>query len=103
MAAASHIDPFLNRLRGLYGPEGHFARSKRLYQFGSHFTCSINYSKELRGEKFFFGLSGEVLDPRTKLPATKHGHFVVLICGHESTALWLPRDVLLDAMMGVAT
>lgn len=103
MAAASHIDPLLSRLRGLHGVERHFGRSKRLYQFGSDFTCSINYSKELRGGKFFFGLSTEVLDHRTRLPATKHGHFVVLICAQESAALWLPRGVILQAMTGVTS
>lgn len=103
MAGGSHIEPLLASLRQHYGSEAHFGRSKRLFQFGAHFTCSINYSTELRGTKYFYGLSGEVLDRTADLPATNYGHFVLLMCGHEKAVLWLPRKLVLNAMSEVVS
>ena len=99
----SHIEPVLAVLKKHFGAPTRFGRSKRLFQFGTHYTCSINFSRELRGGKFFFGLSQEVLDPRADIPATTHGHFVLLVCGSDGSVLWLPRAEVLHAMRGVTT
>ena len=103
MAGGSHIDAVLEVLRVRYGKECGFGRSKRLFKFGVHFSCSINYSKELRGTKFFYGLSSEVLDPNFEIPATEYGHYVLLTCGREDAVLWLPRTFVLQAMQGVVS
>jgi len=103
MPNGSYIDAVLAQLRTDYGDYAHFGRSRRLFQFGTLFTCSINYSKELRGVKFFYGLSSEVLDQSFEMPATHYGHFVLLVCGGEHIVLWLPRALVLRLMKEVET
>jgi len=75
----------------------------RLYQFGDAISCSINYSKRLRGEKYFFGLAQEVTDSRSEYPPTRLGEFVVLVCGSADKVLMLPRPIVLQAMRNVVT
>ena len=101
--SGSQIEGTIAGLRKRFGDYKHFGRSKRLFQFGNYFTCSINYSRELRGPKYFYGLSTEVLDPSAAIPATRGGHFVLLVCGHDGAVLWLPRSIVLQAMRGVTS
>jgi len=96
------VDETIRALRKRYGKPTAFGRS-RLYQFGDALTCSINYSKRLRGEKYFFGLAQEVADARFEYPPTCLGAFVVLICGAADKILMLPRSLVLQAMRNVIT
>ncbi len=75
----------------------------RVLTFGTSFACSINYSKLLGGHKFFFAVPNGILQPREKFPATKHGEFVLLICGSARNVLVLPRALVLDMLRGVPT
>lgn len=90
---------FLNRR---YGTVTRFGRS-RLFQIGTELSCSVNYSKLLRGDKFFFGLSQEVVDPTTAYPESTHGAFVLLVCGDAENVLVLPRPLVLGMLEGVET
>ncbi len=51
-------------------------RRARIMTFGSSLTCSLNYSKLLHGDKYFFGLPPVILDPTALFPQTKFGEFV---------------------------
>jgi hypothetical protein len=96
------VDDTVRALQKWYGKPTAFGKS-RLYQFGDALTCSINYSKCLRGEKYFFGLAQEVTDARFNYPQTRSGAFVVLVCGSADKVLVLPRRLVLQAMRNVAT
>lgn len=96
------VDEVIRRLRRRYGATKSFGKS-RLYQFGEALSCSINYSKQLRGSKYFFGLAQEVVDSEFAYPKTKAGGFVVLVCGSADRVLILPRDLVLGAMRNVPT
>jgi hypothetical protein len=96
------VDDAVRALQKRYGKPTAFGKS-RLYQFGDALTCSVNYSKRLRGEKYFFGLAQEVANARFEYPPTRLGAFVVLICGHAETVLMLPRALVLQAMRNVST
>lgn len=100
--APQFVEEVVRRLKKRYGTTSPFGRS-RLYQFGDVLTCSINYSKRLRGEKYFFGLAREVVDPCSRYPKTQFGEFVVLVCGDADKILMLPRALVLNAMRNVAT
>jgi hypothetical protein len=101
-SAPHFVDDVVRELRRRYGKATAFGKS-RLYQFGEALTCSINYSKRLRGEKFFFGLAQEVVDLRSSYPETRLGAFVVLLCGSADKVLMLPRSLVLEAMRNVST
>jgi hypothetical protein len=90
-------------LRNRYGKPVQVGRSGRLWNFGKGINCSINYSKLLRGEKFFFGLSQEVADKCFTYPPTDLGDFVVLICGSAQEVLVLPRPLVLQMLEEVPT
>lgn len=96
------VDDTLRALQKRFGKAKPFGKS-RLYQFGDALTCSINYSKRLRGEKYFFGLAQEVTDARFEYPAARLGAFVVLVCGSADKILMIPRPLVLQAMRGVTT
>ncbi len=96
------VDDVVRALQKRYGKPTAFGKS-RLYQFGDALTCSINYSKRLRGEKYFFGLAQEVADARFEYPPTRLGAFVVLVCGSAEKILILPRPLVLQAMRNVVT
>jgi hypothetical protein len=85
-----------------YGSSVPFGRS-RLFKLGSSLSCSINYSKLLRGGKYFFGLSIDVVSSEIEFPETEHGDFVLLVCGGASRVLVLPRQVVVRMMEGVET
>ena len=96
------VSDFMARMEARFGPSRQVGRS-RVFCFGEKFICSINFSKELRGKKFFFGLAEEICDPKTKLPTVPCGHFVVLVCGAADNCLILPRTLALEALAGVPT
>ncbi len=96
------VDDTVRALQKRYGKPTAFGKS-RLYQFGDALTCSINYSKCLRGEKYFFGLAQEVADARFEYPPARLGAFVVLVCGSAAKILVLPRPLVLQAMRNVTT
>lgn len=96
------VEDTIRALQKRYGKPTAFGKS-RLYQFGDALTCSINYSKRLRGEKYFFGLAQEVSDARFDYPPTRLGEFVVLVCGSADKVLMLPRSLVLQAMRNVIT
>ncbi|MBA3352103.1 MAG: hypothetical protein H0U23_06710, partial [Blastocatellia bacterium] len=100
--ASVFVDDAVELLRKRYGKPTPFG-SSRFLQFGSALTCSINYSKKLRGEKFFFGLAKEVVDPQFEYPKTKLGEFALLICGASDKVIVLPRVTLLDMIRDVPT
>jgi hypothetical protein len=100
--APHFVDEVVRELRRRYGRATPFGKS-RLYQFGDALTCSINYSKRLRGEKYFFGLAQEVVDRGCNYPETRLGGFVVLLCGGADKVLMLPRSLVIDAMRNVST
>lgn len=100
--APHFVDEVVRELRRRYGKATPFGKS-RLYQFGGALTCSINYSKRLRGEKYFFGLAQEVVDGCYNYPETRLGAFVVLLCGGPDKVLMLPRGIVLEAMRNVST
>src|SRR6266487_6505296 len=84
------VDDTVRALQKRYGKPTAFGKS-RLYQFGDALSCSINYSKCLRGEKYFFGLAQEVADARFEYPPARLGAFVVLVCGSAAKILVLPH------------
>lgn len=96
------VEDAINLLRKRYGRPTPFGKS-RLLQFGTALTCSINYSKKLRGDKYFFGLAKEVVDPNYGYPATKLGKFALLVCGTVDKVIVLPRAILLEMMRDVPT
>jgi hypothetical protein len=96
------VDDTVRDLQKRYGKPTAFGKS-RLYQFGDSLTCSVNYSKRLRGDKYFFGLAQEVVNRAYKYPTTRLGEFVVLVCGSADKVLMLPRPLVLQAMSRVTT
>ena len=103
MTPSVFVDEIVALLRKRYGKPVQVGRSHRLWHFGESLTCSINYSRLLRGEKFFFGLSLEVTDRTFEYPATEHGDFVILVCGSAKNVLVLPRQLILQMLEGVST
>jgi|ERR1051326_225324 hypothetical protein len=102
MNAPLIVQDLVALLQRRYGKREPFGRS-RLYKFGSSFCCSINYSKLLSGHRFFFGVSGEVVDSNFAFPQTKFGDFVLLVCGDVEDTLVLPRSFVIEMLAGVPT
>ena len=73
----------------------------RILTFGTAITCSINYSKLLHGNKYFFGLPPAILDSGRAFGKTEYGEFVLLVCGSADNILVLPRSMVADMMRGV--
>ncbi len=103
MNAPLVVDEVIAVLRRRYGKPAQVGRSNRLWKFGNALCCSINYSKLLRGHRFFFGLSQEAADKRFTYPKTELGDFVFLICGSDKHVLVLPRALILEMLAGVPT
>lgn len=101
MSVPFAVRTLIELLTRQYGDVTPFGRS-RLYRCGEDMVCSINYSKLLRGHKYFFGLSQEVVLSNT-FPETTHGPFVLLVCGAAETVLVLPRPLVLQMLEGVST
>ena len=102
MSTSLAVEETLTLLTETYGHAESFGRS-RLFRCASSLCCSINYSKLLRGAKYFFGLSREVVSLDVEFPSTEHGDFVLLVCGSVDLVLVLPRRVILRMMEGVET
>jgi hypothetical protein len=102
MNASVVIDDLVADLQRRYGRSARLGKS-RMFAFGRAMTCSINYSKMLRGDKYFFGLARGVTDPSLSYPETAFGDFVLLVCGSIQNVLVLPRRIVLQAMAGVTT
>lgn len=96
------VEDTIALLRKRYGKAVAFGRS-RLLQFGDALTCSINYSKQLRGDRYFFGLAKEVVDPKFSYPQTTIGEFAVLVCGATDKVIILPRATLLAMTRNLPT
>jgi hypothetical protein len=96
------IDNLVARLARSFGAPKQVAKA-RIITFGTAFTCSINYSKPLRGGKYFFGLPPAILGSRVSLPDTKWGAFVLLVCGSADRVLVLPRKLIVEMMEGVSS
>jgi hypothetical protein len=96
------VEEVMETLRRRFGPEQRMGKS-RLFHFGSSVACSVNYSKQLQGSKFFFGLARDVVDPDFGYPTTELGSFVLLVCGSSNKTLVLPRSMVLEVMAGVTT
>src|SRR5439155_9135046 len=86
-----------------YGTPVQVGRSGRLWHYGTALNCSVNYSKLLRGGRFFFGLSQEVVDKNFAYPLADLGDYVILVCGSAEEALVLPRPLVLEMLEGVPT
>ena len=102
MNASLITESVIADLRSRYGASRQLGRSSVFY-FGNAATCSINYSKLLRGDKFFFGIPPIMADPSTTFEPTMHGEFVLLICGSTDSVLVLPRKVMLSMLADVPT
>ena len=94
------IEDVIARITGLFGKPRR-ERKARIVTFGSSLTCSLNYSKLLRGDKYFFGILPVMADPRTVFPQTKFGEFVLLICGAADRVLVLPRSLVVEMLARV--
>src|SRR5579863_7195517 len=94
------IEEVIRQLARRFGRARRDAKA-RILTFGSAITCSINYSKLLHGNKYFFGLPPSILDVGESFPRTELGEFVLLVCGSAENILVLPRDVVIDMMRGV--
>ena len=103
MSLSAAVDQVVALLQRRYGKRLQAGRSNRLWKFGNALTCSINYSKQLRGPKFFFGLSQEVVAKDFVYPDTALGDFVLLVCGSAQNVLVLPRRLVLEMLQGVPT
>jgi len=96
------VEDLVRSLSKRFG-RGAQAGKARVLTFGDSFTCSINYSKLLGGHKFFYAVPREIIDPNTIYPKTKHGEFVLLVCGSSDNTLVLPRALMIDMLAGVST
>lgn len=103
MSSSAVVDDIVASLRRRYGKSLQVGRSNRIWKFGDSLTCSVNYSKELRGPRFFFGLSQEVVDESFTYPKTDLGDFVLVACGSAQNVLVLPRILILHMLKGVPT
>lgn len=102
MNAGMIVDEVAGALEERYGGARQLGRA-RILTFGKALTCSINYSKELRGPKYFFAVPTAMLDPKARFPKTEFGEFVLLICGSPQDVFVLPRNLMLKMMSGVST
>jgi hypothetical protein len=103
MSVPAVVEDVVRNLQRRFGKRAQVGRSHRLWKFGEALTCSINYSKLLRGHKFFFGLSREVADKNYSYPETEFGDFVLLVCGTPEQVLVLPRSLVLQMLKDVPT
>lgn len=102
MNASLITESVIADLRSKYGASRQLGRSS-VFHFGKAATCSINYSKLLRGDKFFFGIPPIMAEPSATFEPTTHGEFVLLICGSADAVLVIPRQVMLAMLVDVPT
>jgi hypothetical protein len=96
------IEEVIRQLAHRFGKARQDAKA-RILSFGAVITCSINYSKLLHGNKYFFGLPPSVVDPIQTFAKTELGEFVLLICGSPENILVLPRPIVVEMMRGVVS
>ncbi|MDE3178928.1 MAG: hypothetical protein KGM47_04630 [Acidobacteriota bacterium] len=94
------LEDVIGRLARLFGSPKR-ERKARIVRFGSSLVCSLNYSKLIRGAKYFFGLPPTIADPGTVFAPTKFGEFVLLICGASDRVLVLPRSLVTNMLADV--
>lgn len=92
-SSANAVEELISFLSDHYGSPVRIGRGQLLV-FGSRIACAIHYSKLLRGEKFFFGVSNEFLK-------TQSAAFVMLICGTKDNTLVLPRSLVIEMLSDV--
>ena len=85
MSASLVVEELVSRLQERYGRPTSFGKS-RLLKFGQTLTCSINYSKLLRGHRYFFGLAQEPVDPVLAYPNTESGEYCLDSLDREGMA-----------------
>jgi hypothetical protein len=102
MNASLITDSLIANLQSRYGPSRQIGRSS-VFAFNLSLTCSINYSKLLRGHKFFFGIIPAMADPTYTFEKTIHGEFILLVCGSVDAVLVLPRRIMLEMLVDVTS
>lgn len=102
MNAAVITDDVMSMLRRRYGTSQQLSKGQ-VFTFGSAATFSINYSKLLRGEKYFYAVPSGMTDPGMEFPKTELGEFALFICGSADKVLVVPRITILDMLQGVPT
>ena len=102
MNASLITENVIAKLRSRYGSSIQLGRSS-IFVFDKSITCSVNYSKFLRGDKFFFGITPAMADPAATFEQTTHGEYIILICGSADTVLFIPRRVMLEMLADVPT
>lgn len=102
MSVTDIVETIMASLEQRYGKAAKVGRC-RLMKFGNSLTCSINYSKLLGGQKFFYGIASEVIDENFDYPHTQHGDFVLLVCGSADKVLVLPRSLIIEMLRDVPT
>jgi hypothetical protein len=102
MSADLIVERLVARLTRQFGPARQLGRG-RVLAFGDELLCSINYSKILRGEKFFYAVPRELLTPSDPLPEARLGAFAVFICGGLDRVLVVPRQIIVEMLAGVPT
>src|SRR6266496_1705804 len=100
MNASLITERLVGKLGARFGPASQIGRST-VFRFGSSITCSINYSKLLRGDKFFFGITPLMASSTSVFEQSAHGEFVLLVCGSTDAVLVLPRNLMLEMLVDV--
>jgi hypothetical protein len=102
MSAAIITEDLLSRLAKRYG-KGRQISKGQVYAFGSALSCSLNYSKLLGGQKYFFAVPSAMLGDATEFPKTRFGEFALFVCGSVDNVLVIPRVIILQMLEGVPT
>ena len=102
MNAAVITDDVVSMLRKRYGKPTQHSKAQ-VFTFGSSATFSINYSRLLRGEKFFYAVPSAMADAGTAFPETELGEFALFICGSADKVLVIPRAVICEMLQAVPT
>lgn len=100
MNAELIIQDAVSALQKRFGKGRRLGKS-RILAFSSAVCCSINYSKLLGGHRYFFGMPKDVVDPNYAFPDTSQGDFVALVCGSADQILFLPRGLVVEALIDV--
>src|SRR5437867_2294405 len=102
MNAPLIVEDVIRNLQKRFGKPTTFSHN-HLLKFSSELACSINYSKHLHNQKFFFNLAKKIIDPKIKYPKTTHGDFVLLVCRSTNLVLMIPQAIILKMLTNVPT
>jgi hypothetical protein len=102
MNAPVITEDVMSFLRKRYGKSVQLSKGQ-VFTFGSAATFSINYSKLLRGDKFFYAVPSALIDPTTVFPKTELGEYALFICGSADKVLVIPRSIITEMLRGVPT